>query len=138
MSYTQTFDADSLKPQQMSGFNRKCYRCQSTTHLVGACPFQTQAAVAAQAQTASTEVCFKFNEGNCTFRNCKRQHVCSKCGSPSPRAFCQCTYAITSTTNSNLTSPQALFPPQPPGGYRYQSMASTPYLPANGQDRYAK
>jgi hypothetical protein len=129
VSYTQVFDADSLKPQvAVSG--RKCFRCHSAGHLISACPFPAQAPVAPRAQT-SNEVCNKFNDGQCTFPNCRRQHVCAKCGGPNPKIMCQCMQA-----NSNAT---AFYPSMPPpqhhGTYKYQPGASTRGQYHSGQDR---
>ena len=89
-NFTEIFDADSLKtryPESTQGAKR-CFRCQSPQHLIGKCPFQEKAAEAAQAKAPSKEICYKFNDGSCFVRQCKRVHACLVCGGQHAKSYC--------------------------------------------------
>ena len=139
VNFTEVFDADSLKPKstsqpQTNPAGKRCYRCDSPAHLAARCPFQASAAVAAQQANPSNEVCFKFNRGTCSYRLCKRQHVCISCRGQHPAYACtaaqQPAAAIPPAFNPGLPPPQPFSMP----GYQYMAPASGA---TSGADRHA-
>jgi hypothetical protein len=81
--FSEIFDAGSLKN------GRKCFRCKSFDHIATNCPFQEGQALEKMEKTMfSKEVCFKFNEDNCSFQACRRAHVCRQCRGPHPQSRC--------------------------------------------------
>ena len=93
---TTVMDATMIKPSAP-----RCPRCLSFDHTnVSMCPFPAGAspmAAAAPVQTqiqfkarrsTNTEICRNFNDGQCTFRQCRRQHICKLCGGSLPYIQC--------------------------------------------------
>ena len=115
-SFTQVFDASSLKDVSTPQAIKRCHRCNSTEHLVKMCPFQTQAAGTAP---AAQSVCYKFNDGQCSFRGCRRAHKCMLCNGSHPKIWCQygTNWGNASASQSSITSqPPPAVPP--PGGFQ--------------------
>ena len=112
-NFTEVFDADSLKPQpsESSTSGKKCFRCQSPSHLVTNCPFQEEAPVAAQAKNTGSEICYKYNDGNCFYQQCKRHHACIICGSQHPRIKCSVQSLSSGSTGFMHGWPNTGYPP---------------------------
>ena len=69
----------------------KCFRCQSTGHVVKNCPFpENGPSSEGKENKKKPEVCFNFNEQKCKFPYCNRQHVCKFCRGPKPSVICGC------------------------------------------------
>ena len=126
MNFTQVFDAMSLKVQNRENNRdtaalgtsvRRCHRCNSTNHFVKKCPFQAQAASAAQVMPTGQEVCYNYNDGHCSYRLCKRRHACIICGGQHPKQWCQGPQVTT-----NQHTPMA-------GNYTGWANTATPPLP---------
>lgn len=94
---------------------QRCFRCKSFEHGVGECPFPAEHSLAKEAKTAKSftstkqgntfekfyhngqEICINFQQGRCSFAQCKRAHVCKGCRSNEPQSKC-------STCNRSQTS----------------------------------
>ena len=84
---------------------RRCYTCQSTSHLAAQCPQRSTPSSSGnfaplsssansmvppfRAPQRGSSYCAHFNFKSCTQSNCQLPHVCAKCGGPHPRPECR-------------------------------------------------
>ena len=85
-----TFDSSTIKKRGT------CFRCKSTDHFVGNCPFleekdkmpKTNWSNQPTAHHQGKEICNKFQAAQCVYPQCKRAHVCRICRGPMPYSRC--------------------------------------------------
>ncbi len=76
----------------------RCLRCFSFDHQVSFCPFPQSSSAPSpsgsagqkiQGNSVNSEICRNYNsEKSCTFKFCRRQHICKGCFGPMPYTQC--------------------------------------------------
>lgn len=62
--------------------SQRCHRCSSSDHMIAQCPFPSRPSVDSDTSArpkavyhSGSEVCHKYQSGECKYRFCKRAHV---------------------------------------------------------------
>lgn len=82
---TSVLDATAIRPSA-----QRCLRCRSYNHTVKDCPFPGESIPTTKAKSKfANDICNNWNNLKCTFKTCRRQHICRQCKGPLPFEKCR-------------------------------------------------